>query len=102
LSEETAPWGALKCGCHPNCGIGTVLFVNKHTKEMIPLSKFLNIDQLLLDLTKIADAAHPKPVMLAQVGLALARNFKPEHAPRGYGIKALVKQFLSQTGAKGV
>ena len=27
---------ALKCGCHPNCGIGTVLFVHKTTKQMIP------------------------------------------------------------------
>jgi uncharacterized radical SAM superfamily Fe-S cluster-containing enzyme len=102
LSEETAPWGALKCGCHPNCGIGTVLFVNKKTKQMIPLSQFLDVDQLLKDLTQIADAAHPRPAMLAEVGVALARNFKPEQAPPGYGIAELVTQFLSQTGAKGV
>ena len=24
----------MKCGCHPNCGIGTVLMVNKKTKQM--------------------------------------------------------------------
>jgi uncharacterized radical SAM superfamily Fe-S cluster-containing enzyme len=28
---ERAEFGALKCGCHPNCGIGPVLLVNKKT-----------------------------------------------------------------------
>ena len=28
-----ATGAALKCGCHPNCGIGTVLLVNKKTKR---------------------------------------------------------------------
>ena len=102
LQDEAQAWGALKCGCHPNCGIGTVLFVNKKTKEMVPLSSFLNVDQLLADVQKIADAAHPRPVMLAQVALSLARNFDPSKAPKGYGITELVKQFLSQTGAGGV
>jgi uncharacterized radical SAM superfamily Fe-S cluster-containing enzyme len=40
LMGERSDWGALKCGCHPNCGIGTVLFVNKRTKKMVPLTEF--------------------------------------------------------------
>ncbi|MCC6810476.1 MAG: radical SAM protein [Deltaproteobacteria bacterium] len=102
LNDPAAQFGALKCGCHPNCGIGTILMVNKKTKEFVPLSQFLNIDQLLKDLTAITDAAHPKPAMLAQVALSLARNFDPKKAPKGYGFKELVKQFMSQTGASGV
>ena len=35
LLGERSDWGSLKCGCHPNCGIGTLLFVNKRTKEMV-------------------------------------------------------------------
>ena len=69
---------------------------------MIPLPEFLNLDQLLADLTRIVDAGHPKPIMLGEVALALARNFRPEKAPEGYGLADLVKQFVSQTGAKGV
>jgi len=30
----------MKCGCHPDCGAGTILFVNKRTKQMVPLSSF--------------------------------------------------------------
>jgi 7,8-dihydro-6-hydroxymethylpterin dimethyltransferase len=102
LSDPLNAWGALKCGCHPNCGVGTVLMVNKRTKEFMPLSQFLNIDQLLKDITQIVDGAHPRAVMLAEVALSIARNFNPSAAPAGYTLKDMVAQFLSQTGAKGV
>ena len=39
LMGERADWGAMKCGCHPNCGIGTVLMVNKKTHQMVPLTR---------------------------------------------------------------
>src|SRR6185295_1251056 len=31
LLDPKAEFGSLKCGCHPNCGIGTVLLVHKKT-----------------------------------------------------------------------
>jgi 7,8-dihydro-6-hydroxymethylpterin dimethyltransferase len=101
LLGQSAEFGALKCGCHPNCGIGTVLIVNKTTKQMAPISEFLNIDQILLDMQQIADAGHGKKETVAAMALSLLRNFRPEKAPEGYGFSELVKQFLSQIGAKG-
>ncbi len=29
-----AEWGQLSCGCHPNCGIGMALMIDKETKEV--------------------------------------------------------------------
>jgi hypothetical protein len=102
LLGGAADWGALKCGCHPNCGMGTILFVNKRTKEMVPLSAFLDLEQLLLDVQDVTDAgAQPRAVTLAETALALLKNFKPEAAPDGYGFADLVRQFLSQTGNRG-
>ena len=101
LLGENADWGSVKCGCHPNCGIGTVLFVNKKTKQMIPLTKFLDMDQLLVDMQDITDGAHGKALTLAELLLALLKNFKAELAPTGYSFFDLVKQFISQTGARG-
>jgi uncharacterized radical SAM superfamily Fe-S cluster-containing enzyme len=102
LLGGAADWGSLKCGCHPNCGMGTVLFVNKRTKQMVPLSEFLDLEQLLLDVQEVTDAGdQPRPVTLAQTAIALLKNFKPEHAPPGYGFLDLVKQFRSQTGNRG-
>ena len=68
LQDPTSNLGALNCGCHPNCGMGTVLFVNKRTKEFVPLSQFLDMDQLMRDVGDITDGAQPKAITLAQVG----------------------------------
>jgi uncharacterized radical SAM superfamily Fe-S cluster-containing enzyme len=29
LIDHNAKFGAVNCGCHPSCGVGTILFVNK-------------------------------------------------------------------------
>ncbi len=102
LMGSRADWGALKCGCHPNCGMGTILFVNKKTKEMVPLSAFLDLEQLLVDVQDVTDAgAQPRAITLAETGLALLKNFRADAAPEGYGFVQLVRQFLSQTGNRG-
>jgi len=92
-------FGQLNCGCHPNCGVGTVLFVNKRTKEMVPLLDFLDMDGLLADFREIFDAGRGGKWTKAQVVTSLLRHYRPEKAPRGFDIRTLVRQFLSQTGA---
>ncbi len=101
LIGKDADWGSMKCGCHPNCGVGTILFVNKKTKQMVPLSEFVDMEQMLKDITVIADGAQPKAVIAAQIAMSLLRNFRPDKAPPGYTFADLVRQFLSQTGARG-
>jgi uncharacterized radical SAM superfamily Fe-S cluster-containing enzyme len=101
LMGEKNDWGALKCGCHPDCGIGTVLFVNKRTKEMVPLTAFLDLEQLLVDLQEITDAAQHRAVTLAELGVALLKNFDATKAPKGFTFVHLMRQFLSQTGNRG-
>src|SRR5213593_205267 len=53
LEGLDAEWGALKCGCHPNCGIGTMLLVNQTRKTAVPFPQILNTDRLLEDLKVI-------------------------------------------------
>ena len=101
LMGERADWGSMKCGCHPNCGIGTILMVNKKTRQAVPLTQFLDLEGLLEDIGTITDGAQPKPLTVAQLTLALAKNYRPELAPPGYAFSDLVKQLLSQTGARG-
>jgi hypothetical protein len=101
LQSEASEFGALKCGCHPNCGIGTVLLVNKRTKRMVPVAEFLNIERILRDMQAIADAGRSKTESLAAIALSLLRNFDVTKAPEGYGYPEFVKQFLSQIGARG-
>jgi hypothetical protein len=101
LQGLEADFGALNCGCHPNCGIGTILLVNKRTKETVALSDFLNVEQVLEDFQVISDANLSKNAAVTRLALSFLRNFKPEKAPQGYGLSELVRQALSQMGATG-
>src|SRR5258706_1075862 len=101
MQGNGSEFGALKCGCHPNCGIGTALLVNKRTKQMKPLAEFLNLEQILKDMQRIADAGRRNAETLTGIALSLVRNFDVSRAPEGYGYTEFVKQFLSQIGARG-
>jgi uncharacterized radical SAM superfamily Fe-S cluster-containing enzyme len=101
LLAERADWGALACGCHPSCGIGTALLVHKRTREMVPLAQVLDVEGLLADLQEITDAAQPRAVTLAELALALCRRFDGRRAPAGFTLATLVRQFVSQTGGRG-
>ena len=74
-------WGALSCGCHPNCGVGTALMINKETKEWAPVPRFLNVPQLVKDVTAITDAARGKNFSNFMMALALLKNYNPFQAP---------------------
>jgi 7,8-dihydro-6-hydroxymethylpterin dimethyltransferase len=92
-------FGQLNCGCHPNCGIGTVLFVNKKTKQMVPLLDFLDMEGILRDFRAIFDAGKSRAWTRAQVITSILRHYKPESAPPGVDLSTVIRQFLSQTGA---
>ncbi len=64
-----------------------------------PVTEFLDMEGLLNDIQDITDAAQNKPITLAEVGLAMLKNFDADKAPVSFPV--LMKQFLSQTGARG-
>jgi uncharacterized radical SAM superfamily Fe-S cluster-containing enzyme len=99
LDGPDRDFGQLKCGCHPNCGIGTALFVNKTTKQMVPLVDFLNIQGVLADLQTIFDAGRSGAWTKAQLLASVLRHFNPEKAPPGLSLSTLIRQFMSQMGA---
>src|ERR1700716_3289779 len=71
----SADWGQLSCGCHPNCGVGMAIMVDKETKEGAPVTSFLNADRLAKDIAKVNDAGRGKFLSIAGVGLSLMRNY---------------------------
>src|SRR3954453_4749141 len=100
LKGPGADWGTLKCGCHPDCGIGTAFMVSKKTKEWAPLSAFINVDRFLADAGKIADAARSPGLTKFQAVLSLLRNYTPSHAPRGFRLVDLLKKYDKQSGGE--
>ena len=72
-----AQWGQLSCGCHPNCGVGMGIMVDKITKEAAPVTAFLYADQFAKDVQKITDGGHGKTWSSVGMALAMMRNYKP-------------------------
>ncbi|MCI0408750.1 MAG: radical SAM protein, partial [Acidobacteria bacterium] len=100
LDGVEAQFGSLKCGCHPNCGIGTMLLVNQNTKEILPIPQLLNTDQLLEDLKQVNDSARGKFITVAQVAMSVLRNFRFEEAPKGVGFWQLLKIIDGHNGGR--
>jgi uncharacterized radical SAM superfamily Fe-S cluster-containing enzyme len=100
LKGPGADWGTLKCGCHPDCGIGTAFMVSKKTKEWAPLSAFINVDRFLADAGQIADAARGPALTKIQAAISLLRNYTPSRAPRGFRLVDLLKKYDKQSGGQ--
>jgi len=86
-------WGQLSCGCHPNCGTGMAVMIDKETKEVVPVTAFLHGDQLAKDIAKINDAARGKFLSGLGMMLVLAKNYDPFKTPRHFRLWDLWKKF---------
>jgi uncharacterized radical SAM superfamily Fe-S cluster-containing enzyme len=96
-----ADWGQVSCGCHPNCGVGTAMMINKETKEFAPVPQFLNIPGLISDMQKITDAGRGKWFSNSMMGLALLKNYNPSGAPSSFTLMDMFKKFDKSFGLSG-
>jgi uncharacterized radical SAM superfamily Fe-S cluster-containing enzyme len=94
-------WGQFNCGCHPNCGVGMAVMVDKETKESAPVTSFLNGDRLAEDVKTLNDAARGR--FLSGLGMALSvmRNYNPFKAPTHFTLKSLLEKFDKTYGVTG-
>jgi uncharacterized radical SAM superfamily Fe-S cluster-containing enzyme len=96
-----AEWGQLSCGCHPNCGIGMAVMIDKETREAVPVTRFLNGDRLARDIARVNDAARGRFLSVVGMALALMRNYKPFEAPTHFKLFDLLTKFDKTFGATG-
>jgi uncharacterized radical SAM superfamily Fe-S cluster-containing enzyme len=100
LGGLEAEWGSLKCGCHPNCGIGTMLLVDEKTKESVPVPAMLDVDRMLSDIKGITDSARKKTWTALQTALSILRNLRPDGIPRSLSPWRVVQIMDGHTGGK--
>jgi len=93
LQGADAPWGWSSCNCHPNCGIFTLMVVNKKTNQIRSLFEFFNYEQFMKDVAKITDSARGKKLTMAQLAMAIMRNYDASRAPEGFPISQIVNLF---------
>src|SRR6516162_4857198 len=101
IHGPSADWGQLSCGCHPNCGVGMAVMIDKETKEAVPVTAFLNGDTIAKDIAKVNDAARGKWMSIAGMTLALLKNYDPFKSPTHFKFVDLLKKFDKTFGATG-
>jgi len=94
-------WGNLSCGCHPNCGVGMAVMIDKETKEAVPVTAFLQGEQLAKDIAKVNDAARGKFLSVTGMALALMKNYDPFKSPTHFKLIDLMRKFDKTFGATG-
>ena len=86
-------WGQLSCGCHPNCGTGMAVMIDKETKETVPVTAFLKGDQLAKDIAKVNDAGRGKFLSGVGMALCLMKNYDPFRSPTHFKLFDLLQKF---------
>jgi uncharacterized radical SAM superfamily Fe-S cluster-containing enzyme len=96
-----AEWGQVSCGCHPNCGVGMAVMVDKETREAVPMTAFFNIDRLAKDVQKVNDAGRGRFLSVLGMALAMARNYDPFKTPTHFRLSDLLRRFDDKLGGSG-
>ena len=79
--------------CHPDCGVASYVLVDKETKEIIPLSSFLDIDGLIEEVKKKIKEIKKPPQEWSGLFKTFSKYFHPEKAPKNLSFEDL-KDFL--------
>ena len=93
VNDVKNDWGQLSCGCHPNCGTGMAVMIDKETKEAVPVTAFLHGDQLAKDIAKVNDASRGKFLTGLGMALCLMKNYDPFQSPTHFKLMDLLKKF---------
>ena len=101
VEDKNNDWGQLSCGCHPNCGTGMAIMIDKETKEAVPVTAFLKGDQLAKDIAKVNDAARGKFLTVFGMALCLMKNYDPFQSPTHFKLMDLLKKFDKNFNATG-
>ena len=93
LQGADAPWGWSSCNCHPNCGVFTLMVVNRKTGAWTPLFQFFNYEQFMRDVAQITDTARGRKLTMAQLAMAIMRNYDASRAPEGFPVSQILNLF---------
>jgi len=101
VNDANNNWGQLSCGCHPNCGTGMAIMIDKETKEAVPVTAFLHGDQLAKDIAKVNDAARGKFLTGFGMALCLMKNYDPFQSPTHFKLMDLLQKFDKNYNVSG-
>ena len=89
ILHPNAELGSLFNDIHPDHGMFSPILVNAHTKEIVPVARFFDVEQFVRDIVEIADSGRRPSIIKSMVLLSLVRNFDSDNAPPDFGIAQL-------------
>src|SRR5262245_18581642 len=98
LGGLEAEWGSFKCGCHPNCGIGTLMLVEEKTRRAVTVPSVIDVDRMMSDIKSITDSGRKRIWTAVQMGLSVLRNLRPDGIPAGLTPWKVAKVMDGHTG----
>ena len=72
--------------CHPHCSMGTYMFVDQKTKQAVPVTRFVDVGNMLQDIDNLARSAEKarfKFFSKVKTWNSLQKHFHAERAPEG-------------------
>lgn len=91
LLHPDAELGSLFCDIHPNQGIFSPILINSRTREIVPVTKFFDMEQFLRDVVEVTNLGRRPAITKAMVALSAARNFDCTKAPADFGFEQVRK-----------
>lgn len=89
LMEVTTKKLQMRCSAHPHCGCATYVVVDKQKNTAVPLPAFIDIEQSMETLNKMATRiekhAWAKNLSVLQATNYLKKHFHKVRAPEGWG-----------------
>lgn len=89
--------------CHPHCSLGTYLFVNEQTGDVVPITRFVDVGGMLQDIYLLAGKAKKSSFQLwnkIKVWNSLQKHFHQEYAPPGLDFKKFLQTLQGFTDKK--
>ena len=89
--------------CHTNCALGTYLFVNEHTGEAVPVTRFIDVGGMMQDLDELARKLSKSRIKFLSKLKALdslRRYYRADQAPSGLTFPKFLQTLQGMTDKK--
>ena len=95
--------GVPTISSHPHCSLGTYFFVDEKSKQAVPITRFVDVPNMLQDmeeLSRSAGKARFKLYSKVKTWNALKKHFKPQFAPPGLTFTKFLQTLQGMTNKK--
>ncbi|MGA2903213.1 MAG: tetraether lipid synthase Tes [Candidatus Korobacteraceae bacterium] len=95
--------GVPTISSHPHCSLGTYFFVDERSKKAVPITRFVDVPNMLQDmeeLSRSAGKARFKLYSKVKAWNALQKHFKPQSAPPGLTFTKFLQTLQGMTNKK--